>query len=162
MANETRSMMRLVPLWIILIATLVLTFWSVRQLAVAIIKTTTETPEASLAKTDMYGGGMGMGYGNYCLIPPMYPPLSSSMMPGTTMTKEDKTALEKYNQDMEKYNAEYMAACKAEQEKQEKSKERKLNSAWFSSVVVYSILTLFGIFSTALTLVVIKKDEKEA
>ncbi|OGZ66465.1 MAG: hypothetical protein A3C50_00175 [Candidatus Staskawiczbacteria bacterium RIFCSPHIGHO2_02_FULL_43_16] len=157
-----KLLIRLIPLWIILIATLVLTFWSVRQLAVSVIKTTT-APEAASVKMDPYAGGMGMGpgYSNYCLTPPMYPALSSAMMPGTVMTKEDKAAMEKYEKEMQKYNEEYTAACKAEQQKQEKLKERGLNSAWFSSVAVYSILFLFGIFATALTLLVIKKSETE-
>lgn len=144
-----------------MVGVLMLTFWSVRQLAVSIVKTTAMEESQQMAKTDMYGGGMGPGYSNYCLTMPMYPPLSGSMMPGTTMTKEDQLALEKYNKEMEKYNAEYAAACRAEQEKQEKLKEKNSNLAWMGSVTVYSILSLFGIFATALTLMVIKKNEME-
>ena len=77
------------------------------------------------------------------------------------MTQDDKLALEKYNKEMEKYNADYVTACRAEQEKQEKLKEKEQRFAWMGSVTVYAILSLFGIFSTALTLLVIKKNEME-
>lgn len=162
MANEVRSMVRLIPLWILLIALLVLTFCSLGKLAESIVKTTSPAPEMAAVKTDPYGGmGYGPGYNNYCLTPPPYPTLSSTMMPGTVMTKEDKATIEKYEQEMKRYNEEYAEACRKDMEKQEKAKEHKLNSAWFGAIAVYSILSLFGIFATALLLLVIRRSEIE-
>ncbi len=165
MANEMRSMVRLIPLWIVLVALLALTFFSLAHLASSVVKTTSPAPEMGLAKTDPYGAGAGMGYNggynNYCLTMPVYPTLSSTMMPGTVMTKEDKDAMAKYEQEMKRYNDEYTAACKAEQEKQEKAKNKGLNSAWFGAIAVYTILSLFGIFATALALLIIRRSEIE-
>ena len=162
MTNENRSVVRLIPLWIILIGCLVLTLWSVKQLAVSIVKTVAPSSESVPGKVDAYGmGGYPGSYNNYCLIAPMYPPLSSSMMPGTTMTEDDKLSLEKYSKEMEKYNADYATACKEDLKKQEMAKEKMQKFACLGSVTVYAILALFGIFSTALALLVIRRNEAQ-
>lgn len=162
MTLETRSIVRAIPLWLVLTASLLLTLWSVKQLATALVKNVGGEYETT-ASSGMKSPEMGMGYGynNYCLIMPMYPPLSSNMPPGSpSMTQEDKMALEKYNKEMERYNAEYSAACKAEMEKQDKLKMQSQQMGWSGAVTVYSILSLLGIFVSALSLMTIRKDEK--
>ena len=157
MTNETRSIARLVPLWIIFVISLLLAFWSVQQLAQSL--TTDRSQDYSMGMKG-YDAGMGVGYSNYCLTMPMYPMLSNTIMPETPpLTEEDKAAMEKYNKEMEKYNADYMVACKEDMAKQEKLRQQNKRLYIGSDVSVYAVLLLFSIFSAIVSFMAIRRAE---
>ena len=155
------STTRLVPLWIIFVFSLTLTFTSVQQLAKSI--TPGKSPDYSTAMNNYNTMGMAPGnYNNYCLTMPMYPMLSNSMMPESApMSQDDKLALEKYNKELEKYNSDYMVACKEDVAKQEKLRQQKERFYLTSDVYVYAILLLLGIFSSIISFMVIRKAEEK-
>lgn len=157
MIKENRLMVRLIALWIIFVASLGLSFWSVENLTMSVVKMANggyQSPAMAV--------GMGMGYGttySSCLIPPTYPQYPSmGMMPGDNSV--DPVTMTKYSKDLEKYNSDYAAACRADVDKQEKTQTKQEKSLSSSDITVYSILSLLGIFSAVLSSMAIRKSEE--
>lgn len=149
-------MVRLIALWIIFIFALALAFWSVQYLTMSIVKTKLGGYETYYSNSGSYGGG----YGSYCLQQPIYPSLSSFSGGMAPLTKEDELAMNKYNKDLEKYNAEVAALCKADLEKQKMFQDAQDKSSSIGDMATYSILSLFSIYMAIITLMVIKRDEQ--
>lgn len=160
MAKESRIIVRLIALWIIFLFSLGLAFWSVQHLTMAIVKTKLGGYETYYSNSGSYGGG----YGTYCLQQPAFPSLSSSSM-GMGMgmaplAKEDQDAMDEYNKEMEKYNAQVSVKCKADLEKQENYQRTQDKSSSVTDMATYSILSLFSVYVAIITLMVIKRDEQ--
>lgn len=146
MIKESRLVVRLISLWIIFIASLVLLFWAGQNLAVSAVKT-------------VYGGYENYqqnAYGNYCLQYPAMPPQDMMGQP------ETKAQNEKYTKELEKYNADFVAACKVDQAKQESAKAKQEESASIGNIAAFTLLTLGALIALAVSLKAIKKGESEA
>ena len=81
---------------------------------------------------------------------------------GTYQTPEAKAQSDKYMKDLEKYNADFTATCKADLEKQEISRKNQEKSALIGDVTGYSILTVLGLLVMAGALKMIRLSEVEA
>ncbi len=164
MTNNMKSITKMVPYWIVLVAALILTFWAIKQFAIS-ASTNAVMTEMSASASSYNPGGMGgypggYGYNTYCLTMPVYPMLSSNGMPGTVMTAEDKAALAKYEQEMKVYNEEYTKACREDMAKQEMKESSKFKMAWLGGITIYAIIAVFGMLVTAATLFLIKRGEE--
>jgi hypothetical protein len=156
MTKETRLIVRLIALWILFIASLWFLFWSIQNFTMSVVKTNTGGYQQYYTS---YGAG-SYGGGGYCLQMPSYPSLSSSMMMGAAPSKDDEAKMDKYNQDLQKYNNDWVVACKEDLAKQEKSKEAQEASNSSTDIVVYSVLSLASLFAASLSLLAIRQTEK--
>ena len=109
--------------------------------------------------------GMGAPYYNPCMQPPMYPMLSSGQTypgaPAVMQTKEDKTALDKYNQDYQKYTDKLEVDCRANMEKEEVSKKSLERSSFWGDICQYLFSSLLGIGAVIIAFRMVKKSELE-
>ncbi len=158
MIKESRLIVRLVSLWVIFVATLVLTFLSLGHLTMSSMRMINGGYETS------YGYFNYTGSSTMCLQSPSYPDLQSS---NEMMDIKDKEAMEKYNLEMEQYNKDYVEACKKDvqiqeaiQHKQEHSQRKVDRSMGVGDIAKYSTLTLLGLIALALSLREIKKTEQ--
>jgi hypothetical protein len=148
MTKESRVLVRLISLWIILAVSLGAILWSVQNLTLSIAKT-------------VHGGyenytGLTGGYGNYCLEQPVYPSIGSGMI----LSPEDKAANEKYIKEQAEYNAKVALACKVDLDKQQAASEQQAKSASVGNIFAYSISLLLSIIFAALAFIAIRKSEK--
>ncbi len=164
MIKESRLTIRLIALWVIVIASLVLVGWSLQNMTTAVIKSVNGGYEVNTAQnTNMMGGG----YYSPCIQPPMYPTLSSGQSyPGAEapieQSEEDKVALDKYNQDYEKYTNKLEVDCRADLEKQDRLSKNMEGSMQWSDIYTHTFSLLLGVILLVISLMVIKKSEQEA
>ncbi len=149
MTKEIRLIIRLVSLWIIILASLALLIWSVQNLALSVVK-------------NNFGGYQnytftGAGYNTYCITQVAYPALSNGMSP---LSPEDKLLNDKYAKDLEKYNNDVATACREDLAKQEKSQKNQEKSASIGDIAMYCVSLLLAIFSALISLIVIRKSEE--
>ncbi len=162
MIKESRLTIRLIALWVIVIASLVLVGWSLQNMTTAVIKSVNGGYEINNTNA-MMGGG----YYNPCIQVPIYPMLSSGQSyPGAPapieQSKEDKIALDKYNQDYEKYTNKLEVDCRADLEKQDRFSKNMEGSMQWSDIYTYTFSLLLGVILLAISLLVIRKSEQEA
>ncbi len=158
MIKETRLMVRLIGLWIVLLGSLWLLIGSSQGLVTSITK-------AVNGGYETYYGSYGGAYGGnaYCLQAPIYPTTQSGMGMGMgipPLPTEDKVVLDKYNEDYKKYNSEVEAKCKEDLEKQKKSQENQEKSSWMGDIASYSILVLLQLLMAVVSFVAIRKSEE--
>ncbi len=161
MIKESHMLVRLITLWIIVVASLWLTYWSLQNLTVSVIKAVNGGYKI-YSVNSAPGGYMGMGY-NPCMQPPMYPALSSGQSypgePVKVQSKEDKVVLDKYNQEYQEYTDKLEVECRADLAKEEKSKNNQEKSSFFGDIFQYAFSSLLSVMVLVIALVVIKKSE---
>lgn len=152
MINEPRLIIRLIALWIIFVGSLGFFAWALPKLSMAVAKTINHG-------YDTYYGYYPSSYNNYCLQSPVYPqsPLDST----------DLKVSEKYNQELQKYNEEYTAACKKDlvksqeaEEKQEQSQKDQNKAAAAGDLATYGALSLLSLAAAYISFKMIKKSEQ--
>ena len=153
MTKEPRIIVRLVALWIIFIASVALVFCSGQQFAIALVK---------IASGSYDDKGCASGYCpppmtfTSCILPPPYP--MQPQMGESSMMPQDPGAMDKYNQDYQRYAESYQKACQQDVARQQGSQK---NSS-ITEMAGYAVLLLAGIVAAMVSLMAIKKAEMEA